>query len=40
LEKIKGIDISDKFELNRNYVILNQFSKKRGKINSGGKIKI
>jgi len=40
LEKIKGIDISNKFELNRNYIIINQFSKKWSKINSKWRVKI
>jgi len=40
LEKIKGIDISDKFQLNTNYIILDQFSKKQSKINSKWMIKI
>ncbi len=40
LEKIKGIDISDDFELNKNYVILNQFSRKWKKINSKWRVKI
>ncbi len=40
LEKIKNTDISDEFELNRNYVILNQFSKKWNKINTKWRVKI
>jgi len=40
LEKIKNIDISKEFKLNRNYIILNQFSGKWDKINSKWKVKI
>lgn len=39
LEKIKGIDISDKFQLNRNYIVLDQISRKYNKINSKWRIK-
>lgn len=39
-EKIKGIDISGEFRLNRNYVILNQFSGKWDEINSKWRVKI
>ncbi|MEA3255805.1 MAG: hypothetical protein U9Q22_08235 [Candidatus Altiarchaeota archaeon] len=40
LEKIKSIDLSSEFELNRNYIILNQFSKKWEKNNPKWRIKI
>jgi len=40
LEKIRDIDISDKFKLDKNYVILNPFSKKWKKIDSKWRIKI
>ncbi len=40
LEKTKGVDISDKFELNKNYTTLDQFSKRWSKINSKWRIKI
>ena len=40
LEKTRGLDLSSKFELDRNYVILNQFSKKWKKTSSKWKVKI
>jgi predicted transcriptional regulator of viral defense system len=40
LEKIRGIDISDNFELDRNYVILDLFSQRWKKINSKWRVKI
>lgn len=40
LEKIKGYDISKSFELDKNYVLLNPFSKNWKKIDSKWRIKI
>ncbi len=40
LEKIKAIDISDRFKLDRNYVILNPFSKQWQTINNKWRVKI
>ncbi len=40
LEKIRGIDISGNFELDRNYVILNPFSLKWKKISSKWRVKV
>jgi len=40
LEKLKNIDISSEFKLNRNYVILNQFSKKWNIINAKWRVKL
>jgi len=40
LEKIKGYDISKLFKLDKNYILLNPFSKQWKKINSKWRIKI
>lgn len=40
LEKYKGIDLSKNFKLDRNYVFLNQFSKRYKSINSKWLVKI
>lgn len=40
LEKIKGYDISKSLKLDKNYVLLNPFSKKWGKTNSKWRIRI
>lgn len=40
LEKTKGLDLSEKFELDRNYIVLNPFSKKWKKINSKWRLRI
>lgn len=40
LEKIKKIDISDSFKLDRNYVLANPYSKKWNKINKKWRVKI
>ena len=40
LEKHKQKDISNSFKLDRNYVLLNQFSKKYKNLNSKWKIKL
>ncbi len=40
LEKIKGYDISKFFSLDKNYVLLNPFSKKWKKINSKWRVKL
>lgn len=40
LENKKGIDISGSFTLDKNYVVLNQFSKKWGEINSKWRVRI
>jgi predicted transcriptional regulator of viral defense system len=40
LEKTKDMDISDKLELDRNYVVLNPFSREWKKINSKWRVKI
>ena len=39
LDKIKKIDLSDEFKLDKNYILLNPFSKKWKKINSKWRIK-
>ena len=40
LEKHKGMDISKSFKMDRNYVFLNQFSKKYKYLNSKWMVKI
>lgn len=40
LEEVRGIDLSDKFHLDRNYVILNPFYKKWKRINPKWRVKI
>ncbi len=40
LEKIRGIDVSEDFELDRNYVVLNPFSSTWKKINSKWRVKV